>query len=97
MHNWISDDARLAVYSEMNALFVNIKLPRGIYAKYIEKYGVSKRTVRRIWSSRYVKRGTEQEMEAVRKNRKENCSRPRINEEEIEKKVSAVLLRLRRT
>ena len=36
-------------------------------------------------------------MEAVRRNKKGNSGRPRINEDEIEKKVSAVPLRLRQT
>ena len=80
----------------MLTLSVNMKLRRSNYAKLREKYCASKKTVPRIWSIRNVKRSTEQEIEAVRKNRKGICGKLRINEEEIKQEVSAVPLRLLR-
>lgn len=44
----LNDDSRIALYTDLPAKSIEYELPRGTYVKLSVKYGVSKRTVRRL-------------------------------------------------
>ncbi len=50
--NEMTDDMRLALFHDMLAAAVNMRLPKGFHTKMCEKYDVSLSTVRRIWDER---------------------------------------------
>ena len=93
----LSDDACIAACSEMLAVSVNMKLPRGTYAKVADKYGVSERTMESIWSKRAAGDTVEDVMCALRSKKPGNRGGPRIDEDALNEALRNTPLRKRKT
>ncbi len=92
-----NDDQGLAVYNEMLAVVVDMRLSRGTYAKLCEKYGISDSTVRRIWRKRYDGSNPEEVVEAIISKPCGNVGRSRVDEDDMNKRLENSPLRCRRT
>ncbi len=83
----LNDNHRLAVYNEMPTVAVNIKLPRGTYAKLCEKYGIFDSSVRRISRKRHARSKSEDVVQAIRSKRCGNVGRSRVEEDDLNEKL----------
>lgn len=78
-HKELSDDERIALYQCLLAKSTDMKLPRGFMNETAEKFGVSKRTVQRIWKRRKDAKTETEVVKELRNRRKGRCGRKRVD------------------
>lgn len=104
----MSDDGRLAVYNQLLTKATKtstqgegsptvLDLPRGAIKEIAGLYGVSNRTVQRIWGCRNIGDTHEENPKAARKQRRRNSGRKRTYPELESDALKALPLRKRRT
>lgn len=93
----LSEDGRIAMFMELQAMSVNGKLPKKSIDKMADKFDVSHATVKRIWARRKEASSAEDIPAAVRTKRKGRCGRHRIDSKKVGDALKSAPLTRRRT
>lgn len=92
----LTDDGRLTVFMELQALAVGGKLPDGAIVKLKDKFNCSYSTVSRIWP-RKESEDPEETVRTIRSRRKTVCGRPGVDVKELNGTLRNTPLRRLRT
>lgn len=93
----LSDDERLALYQFLLRKSSGERIPKGITSQAAEQFGVSARSVQRIWSYGKGQQNEIAVVQSLKKRRKGRSGRKRVDEEAVKEALRAVPFSQRRT